>query len=70
MEAAAAGVCASTPHFKAPAPLLLVGPMACVLVLFNVGKPWSEDTPGLDFSQWWVGRFRLGLAWHLDLGRP
>ena len=35
--------------------------MACVLVLFNVGKPWSEDAPGLDFSQWWVTAF--GSDW-------
>ena len=26
---------------------------AGVLVLFNVGKPWSEDTPGGSFLTWW-----------------
>jgi len=37
--------------------------MACVLVLFNVGKPWSEDTPGLDFETWWWNAFGHGSEW-------
>ena len=37
--------------------------MACVLVLLNVGKPWSEDTPGLDFEMWWWNAFGHGSEW-------
>jgi lipopolysaccharide biosynthesis glycosyltransferase len=39
--------------------------VACVLVLFNVGKPWSEDTPGLGFETWWQGHYSEwhGLTW-------
>ena len=37
--------------------------MACVLVLLNVGKPWSEDTPGLEFQGWWRNAFSHHLDW-------
>ena len=35
------------------------------LVMFNVGKPWSEDTAGISWDDWWKKTF--GTC-HIDLG--